>query len=66
MSVAKKIPLDAPMCMRFLHQEYKFTICVIRRYAETKKCPVAVFPTTFVTGIRIKKKQFFSFSKPKI
>ena len=52
MNITKKIPLDAWLYKRLLHQEHKFPICVIRtRYPDKKVVQTIVFPIVFATGI---------------
>ena len=48
MRITKKVPVAVPLYMRFLHQENKHPICVIRtRYQETKNCPSSSFSSNF-------------------
>ena len=62
-SITKKIPQDVSLYVRFLHQEQKYPICVIRRrYPEKKIVQIAVFQIIIVTGIWITKKYFSSVS----
>ena len=62
-----KIPLDALLYVRLLHQEPKFPICVIRRrYPETKNCPNSSFSNNFCHWNLNNKETFSSVFKPKI
>ena len=53
MSIKEKILQDASLCMRLLHQQHKFPICIIKRGDNRKQkiVQIEVFAIIFVTGI---------------
>ena len=49
MSIAKKIPEEAPLYMRLWQQKEKFPICTIRRHKQKQiNVEIAVLPIIFV------------------
>ena len=68
MSIKDKIPQDASLYMKLLHQQHKVPICIIKR-GDTQKqkfVQIEVFAIIFVTGVRKTKKHFSSVFKPQI